>query len=84
MGAPSRGSGRRGRIALSHHFISAQNRQNDDSADQLIPSILEPRQLPELVDVGTYEDTLVKEAGEWRFAKRVITMDASSFTQPGR
>jgi hypothetical protein len=44
----------------------------------------EPGQLPELVDVGTYEDTLVKEAGEWCFAKRVITMDASSFTPPGR
>ncbi len=42
----------------------------------------EPGQPPELADVGVYEDTLVKEDGAWRFAKRMITMDASSFTRP--
>ena len=42
----------------------------------------EPGKLPELVDVGSYEDTLVKVEGEWKFAQRVITMDASGFTPP--
>lgn len=42
----------------------------------------EPGQHPELADVGVYEDTLVKQDGEWRFAKRVITMDATTFKAP--
>ncbi len=42
----------------------------------------QPGKLPELADVGSYEDTLVKEEGQWKFARRVITMDASSFTPP--
>ena len=40
----------------------------------------EPGQLPVLADVGVYDDLLTVEEGEWRFVKRVITMDASSFT----
>ncbi len=42
----------------------------------------EPQHHPELADVGVYEDTLIKEDGEWRFAKRIVTMDASRFTPP--
>ncbi len=42
----------------------------------------EPGKLPELVDVGSYVDRIVREAGEWRFAERQITMDASSFKPP--
>lgn len=42
----------------------------------------EPGKLPDLADVGSYEDTLVKVGGEWKFARRVITMDASSFKAP--
>ena len=42
----------------------------------------EPGKLPALADVGVYEDTLVKVEGEWKFANRIITMDASSFTPP--
>lgn len=42
----------------------------------------EPGQHPELADVGVYEDTLVRHNGEWRFAKRVITMDATTFKAP--
>ena len=44
----------------------------------------EPGQLPELADVGLYEDLLTLEDDEWRFAKRVITMDASQFTPPAQ
>jgi hypothetical protein len=42
----------------------------------------EPGKLPDLADVGRYEDRLVKVGGEWKFAARVITMDASSFQAP--
>ncbi len=42
----------------------------------------EPGKLPELADAGVYEDTLVKIAGEWKYARRVIVMDASSFKAP--
>lgn len=42
----------------------------------------EPGHHPDLADVGVYEDTLVKHDGEWRFAKRVITMDATTFKAP--
>jgi hypothetical protein len=38
--------------------------------------------LPELADAGSYVDRIVKVAGEWKFAERVITMDASSFKAP--
>ena len=42
----------------------------------------EPGKIPEIADVGVYEDTLVKEGGEWKFARRLISMDASSFKAP--
>lgn len=42
----------------------------------------EPGHLPVLADVGVYDDLIEIEDGEWRFAKRVITMDASTFTPP--
>jgi hypothetical protein len=37
---------------------------------------------PELADVGSYVDRIVKVGGEWVFAERLITMDASSFKAP--
>ena len=42
----------------------------------------EPGSLPALADVGVYEDTIVEFEGEWKFARRVIRMDATSFTPP--
>ena len=41
-----------------------------------------PGSLPELADVGTYEDRIVRVEGEWRFASRIITMDGSNWTPP--
>ena len=41
-----------------------------------------PGAAPELTDIGGYEDTLVREEGEWRFAKRVISLDHTRFTPP--
>lgn len=41
-----------------------------------------PGSLPELADVGVYEDLIVKVAGEWRFASRTIMMDGSRWTPP--
>jgi 3-phenylpropionate/cinnamic acid dioxygenase small subunit len=41
-----------------------------------------PGQALVLVDMGVYEDTLVREDGEWRFSRREIRMDHSSFTAP--
>src|SRR6185369_12113988 len=42
----------------------------------------EPGEQPELADVGSYIDRIVKEGGEWKFAERQIIMDASSFRPP--
>ncbi len=42
----------------------------------------EPGELPQIADVGQYEDRLQKEDGEWRFAQRIIRMDFSSFSIP--
>ena len=42
----------------------------------------EPGKLPDLADVGSYVDRIVKEAGEWKFAERSIIMDVSSFKAP--
>lgn len=41
-----------------------------------------PGEAPVLSDIGSYEDTIVRREGEWRFAKRVITMDHSAFRPP--
>lgn len=37
--------------------------------------------LPVLADCGVYEDTVVEVDGEWKFAERSLTMDASSWTR---
>jgi SnoaL-like protein len=41
-----------------------------------------PGSLPELADVGAYEDLIVKVGGEWRFASRTIMMDGSRWQPP--
>ena len=41
-----------------------------------------PGSLPELADVGVYEDRIVTVASEWRFASRTILMDGSRWTPP--
>jgi hypothetical protein len=38
-----------------------------------------PGELPILADCGVYVDTLVQVEGEWKFARRVLTMDASTW-----
>jgi hypothetical protein len=42
----------------------------------------EAGKFPDIADVGSYVDRLVKVGGEWKFAERVITMDASNFKAP--
>ena len=42
----------------------------------------EPGKPPELSDVGSYTDRLVKISGVWRFAERVVIMDYSTFKAP--
>lgn len=37
----------------------------------------EPGQFAELRDVAVYEDLIRQEDGEWKFAKRILMMDAS-------
>jgi hypothetical protein len=39
-----------------------------------------PGALPEVADVGVYEDRIVKVATEWRFVSRSILMDGSWWT----
>ncbi len=41
-----------------------------------------PGSLPTLGDVGVYEDTIVRVDGRWKFARRVLTMDASTWSAP--
>ncbi len=41
-----------------------------------------PGELPVLADAGVYEDTIVKVDGEWLFARRLLTLDASTFRPP--
>ena len=41
-----------------------------------------PGNLPELADVGVYDDLVVKTDGVWRFARRSLAMDASRWTPP--
>ena len=38
-----------------------------------------PGQLPELADCGVYEDTVIRDNGQWKFSRRSLTMDASSW-----
>ena len=39
-------------------------------------------ELPVFADAGVYDDRIVRTGGGWRFARRHITMDASSWTAP--
>ena len=41
-----------------------------------------PGTLPELADVGVYEDKIIKTAEGWRFAERKLAFDATSFKPP--
>ncbi len=41
-----------------------------------------PGEAPVLNDIGAYDDTIVRRGGEWRFARRIITMDHSAFRPP--
>ena len=42
----------------------------------------EPAQLPAIADVGVYDDRVVKcPDGKWRFAHRLLVMDASTWTR---
>ena len=43
-----------------------------------------PGELPAIADCGVYEDTIVREGGAWRFAKRHLEMDATTFKAPLR
>lgn len=42
----------------------------------------EPGSLPVLAGAGMYDDTIVKAGGEWRFAVRKLTTDASTWSPP--
>ena len=39
----------------------------------------EPGDLPTLADCGVYEDILVEVNGAWKFARRTLTMDGSTW-----
>jgi hypothetical protein len=41
-----------------------------------------PGQLPVLSDCGVYEDLLVRVDGVWKFARRRLTMDGSTWSAP--
>lgn len=41
----------------------------------------DPGQLPQIADCGVYEDTLSNKGGRWRFARRLLTMDGSTWTK---
>jgi hypothetical protein len=40
------------------------------------------KEIPAIADCGVYEDTLVKEDGAWKFLKRHLVMDATTFVAP--
>lgn len=41
-----------------------------------------PNTLPAIADCGVYEDTIVKENGSWKFLKRHLEMDGTTFAAP--
>lgn len=41
-----------------------------------------PGQPPVLADAGVYDDRIVRVGGAWRFARRHITLDGSTWTPP--
>lgn len=41
-----------------------------------------PGELPAFADAGVYDDTIVQEGGAWRFALRLLTLDATTFVPP--
>lgn len=41
-----------------------------------------PGELPVFADAGVYDDRIVRVGGAWRFARRHITLDGSSWTPP--
>ena len=43
-----------------------------------------PGELPVLADAGTYDDLIVLVGGAWRFARRHLTMDGSTWSAPPR
>lgn len=40
-----------------------------------------PGDLPVIADCGVYEDRLVKVSGDWKFARRTLTMDGSTWNK---
>ncbi len=40
-----------------------------------------PGSLPAIADCGVYEDTLIKVNGAWKFLRRVLTMDGSTWNK---
>jgi hypothetical protein len=43
-----------------------------------------PGEPPTLGDAGVYDDTIVREDGTWKFARRHLTLDATAWTPPPR
>jgi 3-phenylpropionate/cinnamic acid dioxygenase small subunit len=41
-----------------------------------------PGELPVFADAGVYEDRIVRVAGTWRFSRRHITLDGSTWSAP--
>jgi len=41
----------------------------------------EPGALPAIADCGVYEDLLLKVDGRWKFARRTLTMDGSTWNK---
>lgn len=43
-----------------------------------------PGSLPAVSDCGVYDDRITKVAGEWKFARRSLTMDGSTWSKPAQ
>ena len=41
-----------------------------------------PGELPTLADAGVYEDTIVRVGGTWKYAKRHLRLDGSTWSAP--